>query len=265
MIFFPGRMCQTNLETKMEAEPLSWYITEARPTDYEGSYVYVLDLLMSAFQSKSSQWQRWNSSRRLLCELLSTDRHNRLLRTQPCQATGKAWPLFHRDLVRTRAGGFPRSFPGAKLIETSWECFNLNGFHSLVEYFQLLHPARKRELSSVWLWRYSTLKKKKKDVLVTIKFYNMMGKSNCHRFQLSLAHHLRTSLCSLSSAHQMIHDRWRCATLMHAISSVFKHDHVIESQIDLLKWIQVFRVLITVKKSIWCILWAVVWSTNDEN
>lgn len=37
---------------------------------------------------------------------------------------------------------------------------------------------------------------------------------------------------------------------MYTISSVFKHDHVIDSQIDLLMLIQVFHVLITVKKLI---------------
>lgn len=52
---------------------------------------------------------------------------------------------------------------------------------------------------------------------------------------------------------------------MHTISSVFKHDHVIDLQIDLLMLIQVFRVLITAKKLIWYILWAVVGSTNDMN
>lgn len=52
---------------------------------------------------------------------------------------------------------------------------------------------------------------------------------------------------------------------MYTISSVFKHDNVIDSQIDLLMWIEVFRVLITVKKLILCILWAVVRSTNDMN
>lgn len=55
----------------------------------------------------------------------------------------------------------------------------------------------------------------------------------------------------------------RC--LMYAISSVFKHDNVIDSQIDLLMLIQVFRVLITAKKLISYILWAVVRSTNDIN
>lgn len=52
---------------------------------------------------------------------------------------------------------------------------------------------------------------------------------------------------------------------MYTISSVFKHDNVIDSQIDLLMLIQVFRVLITAKKLIFYILWAVVWSTNDIN
>lgn len=52
---------------------------------------------------------------------------------------------------------------------------------------------------------------------------------------------------------------------MYTISSVFKHDNVIDSQIDLLMLIQVFRVLITVKKLIKYILWAVVRSTNDMN
>lgn len=41
---------------------------------------------------------------------------------------------------------------------------------------------------------------------------------------------------------------------MYTISSVFKHDNVIDSQIDLLMLIQVFRVLITVKKLIKYIL-----------
>lgn len=62
----------------------------------------------------------------------------------------------------------------------------------------------------------------------------------------------------------MIYDhflRW----LMYTISSVFKHDNVIDSQIDLLMLIQVFRVLITAKKLISYILWAVVRSTNDIN
>lgn len=45
---------------------------------------------------------------------------------------------------------------------------------------------------------------------------------------------------------------------MYTISSVFKHDNVIDSQIDLLMLIQVFRVLITVKKLILYILRAVV-------
>lgn len=45
---------------------------------------------------------------------------------------------------------------------------------------------------------------------------------------------------------------------MYTISSVFKHDNVIDSQIDLLMLIQVFRVLITVKKLISYILRAVV-------
>lgn len=52
---------------------------------------------------------------------------------------------------------------------------------------------------------------------------------------------------------------------MYTISSVFKHDNVIDSQIDLLMLIQVFHVLITVKKLIYYILWAVVRSTNDKN
>lgn len=52
---------------------------------------------------------------------------------------------------------------------------------------------------------------------------------------------------------------------MYTISSVFKHNNVIDSQIDLLMLIQVFRVLIKVKKLIPYILWAVVWSTNDMN
>lgn len=52
---------------------------------------------------------------------------------------------------------------------------------------------------------------------------------------------------------------------MYTISSVFKHDNVIDSQIDLLMLIQVFRVLITAKKLISYILWAVVQSTNDIN
>lgn len=52
---------------------------------------------------------------------------------------------------------------------------------------------------------------------------------------------------------------------MYTISSVFKHDNVIDSQIDLLMLIQVFHVLITVKKLILYILWAVVRSTNDMN
>lgn len=55
--------------------------------------------------------------------------------------------------------------------------------------------------------------------------------------------------------------RW----LMYTISSVFKHDNVIDSQIDLLMLIQVFRVLITTKKLISYILRAVVRSTNDIN
>ncbi len=38
--------------------------------------------------------------------------------------------------------------------------------------------------------------------------------------------------------------------LMYTISSVFKHDNVIDSQIDLLVLIQVFHVLIIVKKLI---------------
>lgn len=41
---------------------------------------------------------------------------------------------------------------------------------------------------------------------------------------------------------------------MYTISSVFKHDNVIDSQIDLLMLIQVFHVLITVKKLIKYIL-----------
>lgn len=52
---------------------------------------------------------------------------------------------------------------------------------------------------------------------------------------------------------------------MYTISSVFKHDNVIDLQIDLLMLIQVFHVLIKVKKLILYILWAVVWSTNDMN
>lgn len=52
---------------------------------------------------------------------------------------------------------------------------------------------------------------------------------------------------------------------MYTISSVFKHDNVIDLQIDLLMLIQVFHVLIKVKKLIQYILWAVVWSTNDMN
>lgn len=55
----------------------------------------------------------------------------------------------------------------------------------------------------------------------------------------------------------------RC--LMYTISSVFKHDHVIDSQIDLLMLIQVFHVLITAKKLIKCVSRAVVRSTNDMN
>lgn len=52
---------------------------------------------------------------------------------------------------------------------------------------------------------------------------------------------------------------------MYTISSVFKHDHVIDSQIDLLMLIQVFHVLITAKKLIKCVSRAVVRSTNDMN
>lgn len=52
---------------------------------------------------------------------------------------------------------------------------------------------------------------------------------------------------------------------MYTISSVFKHDNVIDSQIDLLMLIQVFRVLIMTKKLISYILRAVVRSTNDIN
>lgn len=37
---------------------------------------------------------------------------------------------------------------------------------------------------------------------------------------------------------------------MYTISSVFKHDHVIDSPIDLLMLIQVFHVLITLKELI---------------
>lgn len=55
----------------------------------------------------------------------------------------------------------------------------------------------------------------------------------------------------------------RC--LMYTISSVFKHDHVIDSQIDLLMLIQVFHVLITAKKLIKYVSRAVVRSTNDMN
>lgn len=50
---------------------------------------------------------------------------------------------------------------------------------------------------------------------------------------------------------------------MYTISSVFKHDNVIDSQIDLLMLIQVFHVLIKAKKLISYILWDAVWSTND--
>lgn len=53
--------------------------------------------------------------------------------------------------------------------------------------------------------------------------------------------------------------------LMYTISLVFKHDNVIDSQIDLLMLIQVFHVLITAKKLISYILRAVVRSTNDIN
>lgn len=52
---------------------------------------------------------------------------------------------------------------------------------------------------------------------------------------------------------------------MYTISSVFKNDNVIDSQIDLLMLIQVFCKLITLKKFIYYILWAVVWLTNDMN
>lgn len=57
----------------------------------------------------------------------------------------------------------------------------------------------------------------------------------------------------------------RPCSLMYTISSVFKHDHVIDSQIDLLMLIQVFHILITAKKLIKYISRAVVRSTNDMN